>query len=118
MGKEGRLIILETGSGITDFINKDGEERQRWLTSEHPFNAGCTVVPDAWIYADNRVTMSKQNKLFTYQVSQGLKDGCDIILIAPSKDMLDRRLRKHAIVFGLPVREGGIDAKFKKNSRK
>lgn len=104
MSKEGRLIILETGSRMTDFINKDGEERQRWLTSEHPFNAGCTVVPDAWIYADCRASASKQNALFTYQVNQGLKDGCDVILIVPSKDMLDKRLRSRAIVFGLPNR--------------
>lgn len=105
MNKEGRLIILETGSAVTDLIDKDGEERQQWLSSEHPFGAGCTVVPDAWIYADRRMSMSKQNKLFAYQVNQGLREGCDIILIAPSKDMLDKRLRGRAIVFGLPEKE-------------
>lgn len=111
MGKEGRLIILETGSRVTDFVSKDGEERQQWLNSKHPFNAGCTVIPDAWIYADRRATMSKQNQLFAYQVSQGLKEGCDIVLIAPSKDWLDKRLRSRAIVFGLPNREGGLEKK-------
>ena len=103
--KEGRLIILATGTYITDVITKEGQEHKDWLMSPYPFNAQCTIIPDAEFYVNCRQSQSKQNRLFVYKAIQALKSGTDLILIAPSKDSQDIRLRENAIVFSLPERK-------------
>lgn len=98
----GRLIILETGTRLIDIIESSKEDL---LETGDLFNGGCTVIGNAYRWYDSRNSMSKVNKLFVYKVSKTLEKGNDIILIARSKDDIDKRLRVKAIVFGLPGKE-------------
>ena len=99
MKPKGKLTIIEVGDGITDtVINENGLD---FVESEHLFNAKNTIIPDAYLYADSRSSNSKHNKLFAYQVFKAINEGMNIILIAPNKKMLDKRLRNEATIQAL-----------------
>lgn len=78
--KTGKLVIIE---GHLDIIED--------MVGELP-NTNV-LVDDAFMKADSRQTMSKQNKLFCYNTIMHLKDGYDVILVTPKLDRLDKRLR-------------------------
>ncbi len=87
MSKEGRMLILGIGKGLNYDVLRPGEEWWR----ENSFNASV-VVPEANLFADCRQSQSKQNKLFTYQISKARESGLNIVLLAPTVEMLDKRL--------------------------
>lgn len=86
--KTGKLIVIE---GHLDMVED--------MVGDLP-NTNV-LVDDASMKADSRQTMSAKNKLFCYNTLLHLKDGHDVILVAPKLDRLDKRLRRPDITISL-----------------
>lgn len=97
------IYIIETGS-ICDIINHSDENFEQWLNSPYPFNAGCTVIPDAYLHMDSR-KRTKESTLLCSRIAKA-KDESNIILLAPNAGHIDKRVRDIATVIG-PARAGG-----------
>ena len=89
-----KLIILATGH-LTDVLDSDKKEM---ILKNGRLNGACTVILDAYLWADSRTSSSKQNTLFCHMVSEA--EG-DVILIAPDADKIDKRLRDVAVILRL-----------------
>lgn len=99
------LYILATGTMYTDIHDRNTILNCSLKPSLPSFNSKCTIIPDAYFYADARLYASKANRTFSYEVSKAVSEGKDVILIVPEVSMIDKRLRVQAIVFRLPTSE-------------
>jgi len=88
----GKLVILATGRHADVFSS--GGEVVDLIEKVQAFNGTSIFIETYSVFESNR--------LFCYTVFESLKNGHDIILIAPDEDMIDKRLRDRAIVFRLP----------------
>lgn len=92
------LYIVATG-GNTDPDLFNLEESQTKEPFE--FNSGCTIIHNAHFYADSRSYRSRTNQEFAYGVTKAVVEGKDIVLVAPNAEMIEKRLRKQAIILQL-----------------
>ena len=96
------LYVIDTGHSAPNTQLLDPEGVDEIIEGLKGFEADCTIVPDAYMCADNRSFQSRRNHVFTTKVDEALQLGRDIILLTPDTAMLDIRLRKKAAILALP----------------
>ncbi len=99
------LYIIGMGSDCYDVVSESGGDMLKRLEAPHPFDTE-TVIPEAFIYLNNRMNQTKLNRLMCYGLwkASGLSN---ILLIAPNSSIIDKRVRNLATIFDLPPRAGG-----------
>jgi len=90
------ILILATGA-ITDTLCQAHEEREKWVKDGCPMNAS-TIIPDAYFLLDSRNSMSKLNALAAKCI---LEAENDVILVVPDETMIDKRVRRKAVILKL-----------------
>ncbi len=99
------LYILETNASPTDYY--PGNYTLKSIVdvleeSRYSFNTDCTVFIESYALFDSRSFMTRTNRMFCYKVQEAISRGVNIVLIVPSKDYVDKRLRSIATVFSIP----------------
>ena len=95
MEGEGTILIVGVGTALYDLVSS---ENRFW--EKHGFNSSV-VVPQAHFLADCRAIQTNANKVFVQRVLEARHLGLNVVLLASSADVLDRRLRDQAIVVQL-----------------
>jgi hypothetical protein len=96
--KKGNVLLIVTGEcGLVDTFtsSKDVEDK------EH-LSAELNVFPEAIYFADSRQAMSRKNKIFAWKVYDAIKNGKDVILVAPWETAIDKRIRDMATIIKVP----------------
>jgi len=99
------IYIIETGDicDVIDFTDHSLDIEQ-WLSSPYPFNAACTIIPDAYLRLDSKVR-TKLSTVLCAAIAKA-KDDTNIILLAPKASIIDKRVRDMATVIK-PTRAAG-----------
>jgi len=93
--REGTILIVGVGTSLYDLVSS---EDRFW--EKHGFNSSV-VVPQAHFLADYRATQTNANKVFVQRVLEARRLGLNMVLLASSVDVLDKKLRDQAIVVQL-----------------
>ena len=106
--RRGHLVIIATGTPYVKFFVDSAQSLVDTVESSKTpleFYGECVIIRDAQFFVDSRQRATKRNKLVCYGIFKALEEGRDVILLTPQPEMIDKRLRKSALILRLPSSE-------------
>lgn len=104
MKTEGTLVILATNCMLDNYSEKDIDGLLEGLEDEDRHLSNSIFIENYKLF-DCRNSQSKINRLFCHKVSKALEEGAKIFIVVPDANMVDKRLRRQAVILSLPKKE-------------